>query len=62
MNKSLPKFLLDKNDKLADCGICGNHIRAAEGYGQSGFNFNIEYFCEECVKQIERLPRMNLKK
>ena len=49
--------LLDKNDKPAVCNVCQNQILKSEGFGQSGFNHDIVYFCSRCADLIQPPPK-----
>ena len=53
----MSEILLDKNDKPAVCNVCQKYILKSEGYGQSGFNHDIIYFCSRCADLIQPPPK-----
>lgn len=47
------KLLVDKWGNFIVCSICRRFITRADGYGQSGFNFQIKYYCWKCLLKME---------
>ena len=50
-------YLLDRNGNPAICKNCGKCITRREGDNRTGYNFNIKFFCDKCLKQLQPPPK-----